>query len=53
MSDYWLNEAARLQAALELEKSKNEQLQQYKSMVYFIADDYLELSEDSDVFGHA
>ena len=44
MSDYWLKEAARLQSALELEKSKNEQLHQYKSMVYFFADDYLELS---------
>lgn len=44
--NYWLSEATRLQAALELERSKNERLIQYESMVHYIANDYYELSYD-------
>ena len=46
MSDYWLREATSLQATTELLMKEVARLQQYESMVHFIANDYIELSYD-------
>ena len=44
MSDYWLNQATSLQATSELLVKEVARLEQYESMVHFIANDYIELS---------
>ena len=44
MSDYWLNQATSLQATTELLVKEVARLRQYESMVYYIANDYVELS---------
>ena len=46
MNEYWLNQATSLQATTELLMKEVARLQQYESMVHYIANDYIELSYD-------